>query len=154
MDIRAGAAYPQGQLSNFPPHPFVLDGVEIASMEGFLQALKVKAVTRQGDLCRMIGMAARNAGMAAKWRKSQILYWQGRPMARSSVEYQDLLDRAYEALVVQNAAFRTALAATGDAVLTHAVGRKDPTETVITEREFIGRLTRLRERLHRGEIPL
>jgi hypothetical protein len=40
MDIRSGKDYLASALSNFAPHPFVLDGVEIASMEGFLQSLK------------------------------------------------------------------------------------------------------------------
>lgn len=41
LDIHSGHDYPSGALSNFAPHPFVLDGVECASMEGFLQALEV-----------------------------------------------------------------------------------------------------------------
>jgi len=40
MDIKSGVGYPASSLSNFSPHPFVLDGVQIASMEGFLQSLK------------------------------------------------------------------------------------------------------------------
>lgn len=42
MDIGSGNGYPSSALSNFAPHPFILDGVEIASMEGFLQSLKFK----------------------------------------------------------------------------------------------------------------
>ena len=33
MDIGSGNGYPSAALSNFAPHPFVLDGVEIASMK-------------------------------------------------------------------------------------------------------------------------
>lgn len=38
MDIRSGKDYPSSALSNFAPHPFEIDGVKCASMEGFLQS--------------------------------------------------------------------------------------------------------------------
>ena len=40
MDISSGSSYPASSLSNFSPHPFIIDGVECSSMEGFLQSLK------------------------------------------------------------------------------------------------------------------
>jgi predicted NAD-dependent protein-ADP-ribosyltransferase YbiA (DUF1768 family) len=40
MDIGSGSGFPSAALSNFAPHPFVIDGVECNSMEGFLQSLK------------------------------------------------------------------------------------------------------------------
>lgn len=40
MDIGSGSGYPSSSLSNFAPHPFVIDGIECNSMEGFLQSLK------------------------------------------------------------------------------------------------------------------
>ena len=36
MDIGSGSSYPSCALSNFAPHKFIYDGVECASMEGFL----------------------------------------------------------------------------------------------------------------------
>lgn len=42
LDIGSGKDYPSNALSNFAPHPFVIDGVECNSMEGFLQSLKFK----------------------------------------------------------------------------------------------------------------
>jgi predicted NAD-dependent protein-ADP-ribosyltransferase YbiA (DUF1768 family) len=44
MDILSGSGYPSGALSNFAPHPFVFDGVQVASMEGLLQAFKFKPI--------------------------------------------------------------------------------------------------------------
>ncbi len=38
MDIASKSGYPASALSNFAPHPFELDGVKIASMEGFLHS--------------------------------------------------------------------------------------------------------------------
>lgn len=42
LDIGSGKDYPSNALSNFAPHPFIIDGVECNSMEGFLQSLKFK----------------------------------------------------------------------------------------------------------------
>ena len=38
LDIGSGKDYPSNALSNFAPHPFVIDGVECNSMEGKLQS--------------------------------------------------------------------------------------------------------------------
>ena len=51
MDIGSGKGYPASALSNFAPHPFVLDGVPIASMEGFLQGLKFSNPEMQKYVC-------------------------------------------------------------------------------------------------------
>ena len=42
MDISSGSSYPASSLSNFAPHPFIIDDIECSSMEGFLQSLKFK----------------------------------------------------------------------------------------------------------------
>ena len=42
MDISSGSSYPASSLSNFSPHPFIIDGVECSSMEGFLKSLLMK----------------------------------------------------------------------------------------------------------------
>ena len=51
MDIGSSRSYPAGTLSNFSPHPFVLDGVHCASMEGFLQSIKFKSPEMQEQVC-------------------------------------------------------------------------------------------------------
>jgi hypothetical protein len=47
----------------------------------------------------------------------------------------------------QNEGFRRALAATGRAFLQHSIGRTNPSETVLTQREFCSRLMALRDLL-------
>lgn len=76
MDIGSGNGYPSAALSNFAPHPFILDGVEIASMEGFLQSLKFKNVDIQKYVCTLVGKAAKYKGKDKKWWQTQTLYWQ------------------------------------------------------------------------------
>jgi len=145
MNIGSGLAYPANALSNFAPHPFVIDGVECASMEGFLQSLKFKNPDMQKHVCTLVGLQAKRKGKDKAWWKDQTLYWLGKPINRHDKEYQDLLDRAFAALN-QNSSFRKALEASGDAVLTHTIGKSDPHRTILTISEFVGRLTRLRTR--------
>ena len=151
MDIGSGSGYPSAALSNFAPHPFVIDGIECASMEGFLQSLKFSNPDMQKEVCKLVGKAAKFKGKKKKWWQTQTLYWQGQEIDRHSQEYQQLLDRAYAALA-QNDSFRRALLATGTAALTHSIGKSNPSETVLTKAEFCGRLARLREQIQKEQL--
>lgn len=151
MDIGSGSGFPSGTLSNFAPHPFVIDGVECNSMEGFLQSLKFSNSEMQKEVCKLVGKAAKFKGKKKKWWRTQTLYWQGVEIARDSKEYQDLLDRAFDALA-QNSGFRAALLATGNSVLTHSIGKTKITETVLTRQEFCSRLTKIREELRKENV--
>lgn len=146
MDIGSKASYPSGNLSNFHPHAFTIDGVDCASMEGFLQSLKFDKVHMQEFICTLVGKGAKKAGSKKKWFRKQELYWKGDVYKRDSKEYQDLLDRAYDALF-ENESFRKTLMATNNANLTHSMGKNKISETVLTEREFCSRLMKLREKL-------
>jgi predicted NAD-dependent protein-ADP-ribosyltransferase YbiA (DUF1768 family) len=149
MDIGSGTGWPSAALSNFTPHPFVIDGVECASMEGFLQSLKFKEPDMQVEVCKLVGKAAKFKGKKKKWWRTQTLYWQGQEFKRDSQEYQDLLDRAFNALA-QNTGFQKALLATGKATLTHSIGKSKEQETVLTKQEFCSRLTKIRDNLQKG----
>ena len=151
MDIGSGSGYPSSALSNFAPHPFAIDGIECASMEGFLQSLKFSNPDMQKEVCKLVGKAAKFKGKKKKWWQTQTLYWQGQEIDRHSQEYQQLLDRAYAALA-QNDSFRRALLATGTAALTHSIGKSNPSETVLTKAEFCGRLMRLREKIQKEQL--
>lgn len=146
MDIGSKCGYPASALSNFAPHPFMLDGVLCNSMEGLLQAFKHSNPEMQKHVCSLVGYKAKLAGREKKWWRTRTLYWQGKEYQRDSEDYQKLLDIAYDALF-QNEGFRRALAASGDAVLTHSIGKTDPKVTVLTRSEFCGRLMRLRAAL-------
>ena len=148
MDIGSGSGFPSSALSNFAPHPFVIDGIECNSMEGFLQSLKFSNPEMQKEVCKLVGKAAKFKGKKKKWWRTQTLYWQGVEIPRDSQEYQDLLDRAFDALA-QNSGFRAALLATGNSVLTHSIGKTKITETVLTRQEFCSRLTKIREELRK-----
>lgn len=151
MDIGSGSGFPSATLSNFAPHPFVIDGVECNSMEGFLQSLKFSNPEMQKEVCKLVGKAAKFKGKKKKWWRTQTLYWQGTEIPRDSEEYQKLLDRAFSALA-QNSGFRAALLATGNSVLTHSIGKTKITETVLTRQEFCSRLTKIREELRKDNV--
>ena len=146
MDIGSGSGWPSAALSNFAPHPFVIDGVECASMEGFLQSLKFKDSAMQVEVCKLVGKAAKFKGKKKKWWRTQTLYWQGVEYQRDSKEYQELLSRAFAELG-KNTSFQKALLATGTATLTHEIGKTKISETVLTRQEFCGRLMAIRAKL-------
>lgn len=147
MNIGSGSGYPSSALSNFAPHPFILDGININSMEGFLQSLKFKDPVTQAHVCTLVGKAAKFKGKKKNWWREQKLYWQGKEYPRKSEEYQNLLDRAYQAMFDQSLSFRNALKAANTSVFTHSIGKTDPTKTILTTREFCGRLEKLCKQL-------
>lgn len=146
LNIGAGSQYPSNDLSNFANHDFEIDGVSCASMEGFVQALKVSDVRIQVQICNLVGREAKLAGSEYHWKQNQVLYWQGVCYARDSQEYTNLITRAYDELF-KNKQFKQALKDSGKALLFHTMGRNRKSETVLTKQEFIGQLNRLRSQL-------
>lgn len=143
MDISSTNKYPSNALSNFAPHPFMMDGVQCNSMEGFLQSLKFENIDMQKYVCTLVGRAAKAKGANKNWKRKQVLYWNGKEYKRDSEEYQLLLNRAYNALY-QNIGFQKALEASKPAILSHSIGKNKISETVLTQTEFISRLMKLR----------
>ena len=152
MEIRLGNEYPAGALSNLAPHKFVFRGVECGSMEGLLQGLKFKGVEMQQNICTLAGTHAKKSGAKKNWQQTQTLWWNGEPIKRDSDEYQELLDEAYDCLFRQNEKARNALLATKDATLKHSMGRRKINETVLTQREFCSRLTKMRDLIKSEEF--
>ena len=136
------------RLSNLNPYVFDIDGFRCASMEGFLQSLKTEKVGPASALRQMYGHAAWREGQAftSHWQSTQTLWWQGQPINRQSVGYQNLLNRAYEALS-ENKDFAMALLNTGDGELTHSIGSHDSHVTLLTKAEFMFNLYRVRAQL-------
>ena len=117
-----------------------------------MQSLKFSNPAMQKHICTLVGFAAKKAGSKKNWQRDQTLYWQGGVFKRQGPDYQTLLDRAYVAMTQQSDSFRKALIASGDAVLTHSMGRSSEKETVLTQSEFCRRLTWLREQVKKGAV--
>lgn len=156
MDIGSGKVGPSGGLSNFRPRPFVFDGVKCASMEGLLQAFKFDKPHMQEHVCTLVGLKAKRRGSKRNkaWKSRQTLWWKGQAYKRGSKEYQELLDRAFFTLASQNRKFQQALLKSGNATLTHSMGKSKVQDTVLTEAEFCSRLTKLRDMLRDGTIKV
>ena len=150
LDIKAKDKGIGGALSNFAPHAFTIDGVQCASMEGFLQALKTPNVKKQQKVCAMTGIDAKNAFRRSPRRylflKTHRVYWQGQTIDRMSGDFDDLITRAYDALF-ENSDFRRALEGAKGKNLIHGHGKAKKKETVLTEEEFIFQLLRLMDKL-------
>jgi len=148
MNIGSKSGGASSSLSNFAPHPFVFDGVECNSFEGLLQSFKFDKIHIQVEVCKLVGLAAKRRGQKRNkaWKSVQTLWWNDVAYKRDSEEYQDLLDRAFDALS-KNQGFRRALLSTGNAVLTHSMGKSKKSDTVLTETEFCSRLHNIRDRL-------
>lgn len=150
IDIISDGAYPANVLSNFYPNAFVLDGVRIASMEGFLQSLKSRNKQEQEHICSLCGLEAKNYFKKKfanlRWKLTGNLFWQGKKIRRRSKEYDTLLKRAYCELA-KNEEFAKALGATLGKTLTHSVGKHKKGSTVLTEKEFLDILCSLRDQI-------
>ena len=151
IDIYSGGKYPANTLSNFAYHPFEFRGFKINSMEGLIAGLTYKDPIEQMRIFLLHGIEAKNA--TKPWEMAGKVYWQGEPINRCSQDYQDLFDEAYDALYT-NADFRKALDSTKGDEIKHTMGCKDRTRTLLTEKEFVDRLKRLRDTGQSKEIKI
>jgi predicted NAD-dependent protein-ADP-ribosyltransferase YbiA (DUF1768 family) len=150
MDIKGRSSGPAGELSNFTAHEFIFDGVRCKCSEGPLQAFKFEDLEVQKEICMLSGREAKARGRERNeaWQSSQKLWWQGVEYDRDSYDYQNLLDRLFDALA-ENKEFKISLLATGAEELTHSIGETDLTKTILTEKEFCQRLMKIRRRIRK-----
>lgn len=132
-------------LSNLHGNHFIFRDYEIASMEALLQSLKMADAARQRATWGLIGQKARNSGQSYKWQSQDFkLFWQGKAMIRFDKPYQLFLNEAYMSLFMTNQPLLIKLVSTKDEAITHSIGKNHQKETVLTESEFVGRLTWIR----------
>ena len=140
--------FPYNVLCNFTPTHFHHEGFSINSMEGFLQSLKIADKKTQAKICTLPGFMAKKVGNYLK-KSGQFdrktLYWNGKKIDRYSEELQDIISDAYQAKYGQDRVFRAVLNSSRGHTLTHTIGKNDPTDTILTEEEFINHLNFLRE---------
>ena len=146
LHIFSNGLYPANVLSNLARKEFVYDGVHCASIEGFLQSLKIKDPDKQTEICAMMGGSAKKISKkGSDWLNTQTLYWKGREYKRDSKEYEELVLKAFLECYKQNEVFKTALDSTKGMKLTHKHGSNDKTKTILTADEFIKILTTIRD---------
>lgn len=146
IDINSQGQYPANVLSNLHCKPFMMDDEWFGSIEGLLQGCRIKHVIDQRQAFRLHGIAAKRIGAKYPIGKNQIMYYRGVKFNRHSEFYSKLLHRAFEKCFAQNDTFKDALAECKDFELIHSIGKTDPTDTILTNDEFIGILNMLREK--------
>lgn len=140
------------ELSNFIEYHFHFKGEEIHSMEGLLQGIKFKDISKQKEIFKLVGSKAKFKGKKSKWKENQILYFQDQSFKRDSKEYQDFLYKAFETLFTNNPTAQKNLLATKKKKLTHTIGTHDITQTVLTEKEFCSILIKIRNNLQKNYL--
>lgn len=131
-------------LANFPLFPFVLDGVTIASVEGFVQGIKLppenplrqKAFLSHSHTAKQFGEAAARVHV---WWGNQVLPY-------GSPEHHELIARGIRAKFFCNGGLQIALRATEELRLIHDLGHESPT-TSLPASVFCQILTSLRTEL-------
>lgn len=123
-------------LSNLFPYEFKFRGKKLNSIEGFFQGIKFKNKKSQILLLRYSGIDSNKIKVVNEydWRKTGILYWQGKEIKRDSAEYNDLVDELYIS-AIQNPLYRSALKNCDKEVI-HSIGADSKNETVFTRYEF------------------
>lgn len=147
IDINSQSQYPADVLSNLYPKPFFMNGKFCGSIEGFLQGCRVKCPIEQEKVYGMSGIKAKSQGYKHPI-KNDTLYHLGKPFNRHSAYYQSLLLGAYQKCFAQNEKFQKALYDTLDCELIHSIGKNDPNETILTNKEFIS-ILRVLQKTHK-----
>ena len=81
------------------------------------------------------------------WKETGIVYWQGKPIKRDSIEYDQLIDELYIS-AIQNEFYRNAIKNCKLPII-HAMGAKEKRDTVFTRNEFEFMLNCLHDFLNR-----
>ena len=144
----------QSLLSNFSRSPFIIDGVEFQSVEGFIQALKFPPnSTVRLELQGLVGREAKMLGKlmweqmvnAINGTHSYILEWNGEKFPFRSPEHIDLMKRAMAEKFWQNADARDELLATNNDYLELA-HKESPFSSLYLD-EFSETIMKIRDEL-------
>jgi predicted NAD-dependent protein-ADP-ribosyltransferase YbiA (DUF1768 family) len=136
-------------LSNFSESHFVIDGVEMASTEGFIQGIKwPEGHPNRGLAFKSHGFAAKKLGNGAE---GKFVWWNGQEIVWRSVAHLALIDRVIRAKFEQSQGAMAALLATDGEVITHDLGKPENPNTSLPAWAFCGTLMSIRKnRLGRG----
>ena len=108
-------------ISNFAHTPFVLDGLDYASIEGFWQGLKFPDEADRRRLAALHGSAAKDAGFYAP--TAEAILFGGERTRVGTWDHWQLMKRACTAKFSQHEPAREALRSTGKRPLVHQVKR-------------------------------
>lgn len=129
-------------MSNFAHTPFVLDGVEYASVEGFYASLKVLDDRSRAKMARLYGVRAKS-----KASKSQLktTCYQGESFELGSERHHELIKRAIHAKLEQHPEIARLFVATRPRPIVHDTGHVEQPTTRFPASVFCRVLTELRD---------
>ncbi len=131
------------RLSNFSADPFVLDGIQFASVEGFIQGTKFpESDPRRKHAFQSVGRDAKRFGKSAE---RKFVWWQGQAIPYGSQEHYCLIECAIRAKFKQNHEALKALIATKDLRFTHDLGHPESFDTSLPAKIFCDILIKIRE---------
>ncbi len=137
------------RLSNFSKYRFVIDGAEMASVEGFVQGIKFPELptedTRREITFRLSGFEAKRIGNEASEFGYEFVWWKGKAIKYGSDEHYKLNERAIRAKFEQNPEAMVALLSTKGKKITHELGGEESRTTCLPKAVFCDILTRIRE---------
>jgi hypothetical protein len=116
-------------------------------MEAFFGSLRTPDFIEKQKLYSTYGMDSWYKGHRFSWYEKLEVYYKDKAINRLSVEYEDLMTAAFDALFT-NEEFKQALRESGNCKLTHTIGKTAKDKTLLTRKEFIGHLNRLRTKLN------
>lgn len=135
------------KLSNLYPYKFEIDGVVVESFEGWIQSLRSNEQWFKEQSYNLTGFLAWKKGQGVDWWTKQEVYWLGKTIDRQSDEYIELMTHAYDCMYEQCEEFRKCLIESLPYKLDHSVGRTNKFETLLTKKEYLYQLNRLRDKL-------
>ncbi len=136
-------------LSNLFPYEFMFRGFKLQSIESFFQGIKFPDKELQKKVFSYSGKEAVVIQKASDydWKENGIIYWQGEPIQRDSLEYDQLIDELYIS-AIQNEFYRNAIRNCSLPIL-HVMGEESKENTVFTRGEFEFMLNCLHDFLNR-----
>lgn len=139
-------------FSNLFPYEFKFKGKKLQSIEAFFQGIKFEDKKMQDIVFNYSALNSNYIKVCSgyDWKKTGIVYWQGKPIDRYSEEYDDLIDELYIS-AIQNPIYRNLLKTTDRQIL-HTMGGKEKNETVFTRYEFEKQLNCLKDFLKKERI--
>lgn len=135
------------RLSNLYPYRFIMEAGPIESWEGFIQSLKTPDIKLKKHLWTLHGYQAWKQGQKIPWWEKQEVYWIDKPIDRHSKEYTELISHSYDLLFTQNENFRKVLEESLPYKLDHSKGKTDKHHTLLTKKEYLYQMERLRIQL-------
>lgn len=133
-------------LANFPLFPFILDGLVLASVEGFIQGIKFP----DGDATREAAFLSHSLSAKQMGERAErvSVWWNGQSFPYGSGGHHRQIARAIRAKLFFNEGTRLALRATDGLKLVHDLGPESP-NTSLPSAVFCHILTELRDELLR-----